>query len=323
MQTRHWVLGLCLSLSPGTFASELASYGPLEVRNLRALQVPFLRFTMHGASLPRGDQSWSLRWDEANDFRVIKNALGQEVLREDQETSRYTFTHRRGLSHGMEVSVEIPVEYRAGGIMDKMINWWHLHMLGTHHPGRDGTPNGESIIRYPGGDFEGDVFGLGDISVTLSKMVGHRLRLNGAVKLPTGNPGQLMGSGGLDLGIAMDYTFAINGHWTAFLQGGLISQGRGPLENVRALAHEENIALVWHPNHRDAWVVQWNSDTAAIQTGLPTSDATHRMISFGYQRALSNRKRLDLYFCENNDFARLVTNVAPDISVGAMLNVRF
>lgn len=328
MKFHPWVL----SLAPCVYGTALAQdgapfYGPLEVRNLRLLQMPFYRFPMRGASLETGEQSWSFRWDESNDIRVFDNRFGEEILREDAETTRFTSTYRKGLSHGCELSVEIPINLRWGGFMDNIIDWWHDHVLSSPHPLRDGKPIDESIIRFPGADYEGHAFGLGDLSVNLSKTFGHRFRLESAIKLPTGNVGQFLGSGSPDFGLALDYTASINGHWTAFFQGGVIAQGRSTIPGTRGLAHQENIAVAWHPNRRDAWIAQWNSESAAIQTGIAPSDATHRMLSFGYQRALSPRTRLDLYFSEDKDLLSNdvpdVASVAPDFSVGAMLKVKF
>jgi hypothetical protein len=323
-----WVFGLTCVFARNLFAQDSTSiYGPIEVRNLRALQVPFFRFTLHGASLPEGEREWNVNWNESNDMRVLRNRQGVELLREDQETTRFTFSHRKGLSHGMEFGIDIPVQYRGGGIMDKMINWWHDHVIHSPHPDRDSSPVNQSIVRYPGGDFEGPTFGLGDVSLTLSKTFGHRWRGTAALKLPTGDPGRLLGSGSADGGLSVDYNAALRKHWSFFLQGGLIAQGKSTLEGARGYAHQEGAGLIWHPNSRDAYVAQWISESAAIQTGIPASDATHRTLVFGYERRVGEKSRLDFYFMEDRDFLAgqypEIANVAPDFGVGIMFKHRF
>jgi len=278
---------------------------------------------MRGRVLSPDEKTWSVRWDESNDFRVIRNGLGQEVLREDQETTRFTFTQRKGLGNGLEAWLELPVENRGGGFMDPLINWWHEHVLRSYHPGRENSPLGQSVIRYAEADYSGDQFGIGDVSVGLRKTLGRRWTAEAALKLPTGDSGRLLGSGAADLGIALNYTVPLGTKWTAYGQAGAIWQGKGRIANARSLAHEENIAVIWHPNNRDAWVLQWNSDSAAIQTGLAESDSTHRILTAGYERQLTRNRRLDLYFSENNDFLREVTGIGPDFSIGAMLTLRF
>ncbi len=328
MTRHHWVFGLCL-LAAGTAAAQQSAplYGPIEARNLRSLQMPFFRFTLHGSTLVKGEREFQFVWNESNDFRVIRNQQHQEVLREDQETTRFTLSKREGLGHGVEIGIDVPIEFRGGGFMDPLINWWHNNLIHSPHPDRDATPTGQNGIRYPGGEFSGNQFGLGDVSLTVSKQFNHRFRGNLGFKVPTGDPGRFLGSGAPDAGVSFDYSAAINGNWTLQLMGGVIGQGKGTLRGARGIAHQEAAVLIWHPNSKNSFVGQWVSESAAIQTGIPTSDATHRTLMFAWQHRIAARTRLDLYFMEDRDFLAgampEVANIAPDFGIGIALKFRF
>lgn len=304
------------------------TFGPIETRNQRALLLPFLRLEPRNTVLAEGERQWSFSYTLSNDFRRIPSSGGVPLLQEDQETSRILFDYRKGIRGGMEFGIQIPVLNRGGGILDPMIDWWHQNVLQWSDPGRNSTAFGGSVVRFPGGGVYGSATGLGDVSVMLSKRLDRRTIATAAAKLPTGDSGKLFGSGNVDGAFSLYYNGAVNGRWSYSLQGGFVAQGKArDFDGARGLVHQEAIALIYSPNNRDAWIGQWQGDSAAIQTGLAESDATQRIITFGYQRRLSASQRLDLFFSEDRDLFSGQwpegANIGPDFTLGVRLNVRF
>ena len=102
----------------------------------------------------------------------------------------------------------------------------------------------------------------------------------------------------------------------------MILQGAAPeLEGERTLVHQEALALIYQPNSRDEWVLQWQGESSAVETGVSGSDATHRLVTFGYQRRLGTREFLQLYFSEDRDLFNGTwpegANIGPDFTIGA------
>lgn len=300
-------------------------FGPIETRNHRALSLPFLRIMPRSGLLDAGESRFGFGWTVANDFRELPEG-GPYSVYEDQETSRFSLTFDRGLRGGRQWSVEVPVLVRGGGFLDPVISWWHRHVLGWSDPGRASAPEGQSIVRVPGAQF-GAAWGLGDVSVSYSQRLSDRLIATGAVKLPTGNASQLLGSGAADAGVTLDWHAPLGKRWALFAQGGVIAQGKATkLPHSRDFVHQELVALMYHPNSRDAWVAQWQGEASATETGVPGSDATHRVLTFGYQRRLSARHFLEMFFSEDRDVFNghfpEGTNIGPDFTAGLRLTVR-
>ena len=316
----------CLSVLAVFAVAGAQDFGPIETRNHRALALPFLRLDPRGDLLHPGEKQWNLGLTIANDFRVLPLA-GFHRVEEDQETWRFLLDYRQGLSNGMEFGFQLPLMKRGGGILDPIIDWWHANVLHWSDPGRNSTPFGRSVVRFPGSSF-GNAAGIGDASFSLSKKVNRRLTGSVALKLPTGDAGQLIGSGNADGAMSLYYSGAVRGRLSYYLQGGGVIQGRTTaFSGTRGLVHQESMALVWKRNSRDAWIAQWQGESAAISTGVPGSDATHRVLTFGYQRRLTSNRRLDLFFTEDRDvFSGNFpegANIGPDFTVGARLSIKF
>lgn len=307
-----------------TFAAA-QDFGPIETRNHRSLSLPFLRLAAVPGILDKDESTFSFGWTVANDFRLLPPG-GPYTVHEDEETSRFSMVYTRGIGHDQQWSVEVPMLVRGGGFLDPIIEWWHQRILRWEDPLRFATPEGLCVIDVPGAHF-GSAWGQGDVTGTYSKRISERLISSAAIKLPTGNASELLGSGAPDAGISVDYKTPINGRWTFFLQGGLVAQGTATvLPNSRVIVHQEMMALMYQPNSRDAWVAQWNGEASASITGVPGSDSPLRLLTFGYQRKLSSRKFLEMYFSEDRDVFQgdfpEGANIGPDFTAGLRLTVK-
>jgi len=261
----------------------------------------------------------------ANDFRQASSLAG--LVKEDEETERFAFRYGEGLRNGYQWNVEVPFLFRGGGFQDPIIDWWHANVLHWSDSLRDSTPFGHSQVDVPGSSF-GSAGGLGDISGSITKVFSHGLAVTAGLKLPTGSSSDLLGSGNFDAGVYVQKPWPIMRRVTLHAQLGLIAQGKAKdLDSARGLVHQEGFAIVWQPNGRDAWIAQWQGESSAVVTGVPESDATHRLITFGYKRRLSRKQMLDLYFSEDRDlFSNSFpegANIGPDFTMGVRLNFKF
>jgi len=300
--------------------------GPLEIRNLRSLSVPFLRIDPRPAILQRGERTLSVGFTSANDIRK-QYANGVLAVDEDYEIDRLLFRYRTGIGNGMDFTFDVPVIDRSGGFMDSLVSGWHDVVLGGFPSPRDGVPYGECHVIVPGSGPYGSAFGVGDISAWLSKSFGERTIVTAALKLPTGQASDLLGSGAVDGAVSMQYHAPISARWSVYGQLGVVAQGRTTeLAGTRGLVPQEALAVVWHPNTRDAWIAQWQGEDSATVTGVAGSDAPHRQISFGFHRVLSANQSLELFFSEDRDFLnypRGLTGTAPDFTAGVRWTKKF
>lgn len=309
---------LCLPLSAQVFS-------PISTRNHRASSLAFLRFEPRGNLTPVGHRKFEVSFVTANDFRYMTSSTG--TVEEDYEVERLGLTYRAGLPGHLEWSIELPLVSRGGGFQDPIIDWWHANVLHWSDERRNSTRFGRSTVSLPGSERFGSAAGLGDISGFLSKSCGRWIGSVG-LKLPTGDSSKLLGSGNVDLGLSIEGSFPVCRKLTLFGQIAGILQGNAKrLSGTRDFVHQEALSLVLQPNGRDAWIAQWQGEASALETGVSGSDATHRLLTFGYQRRLSERQRLDLYFSEDRDvFNGKIpegANVGPDFTMGVRISYRF
>lgn len=300
---------------------------PFSSRNHRNLSLLFLRMPMKGQPLTRGKRAASIQWSEANDFRTFMQ--GDYVsLTEDYELTRFEFEYRIGWRKGEELWALGSIVNRGGGFMDGLITGWHRLVLGWTDPVRDATPNGLSSL-YQANKYDvGPTFGLGDVSIGWTKSLGPATTVSAAVKLPVGDRGKLLGSGGVDVGASIDHTFTLNRRWFLHAQLGLVVQGDASrVGGTRSLIDQESFALMYRPNSRDTYVGQWQSERAPVTTDERGANATHRLLTLAYRRSLSHRDTLELWFSEDRDVFNgawpEAANLGPDITIGIRYSWRF
>lgn len=202
--------------------------------------------------------------------------------------------------------------------MDPLIEGYHS-LIGIHNF-RGTIPFGR-VEEQIGPNRFGETAGLGDLVGSFSRPIGPQLFWTIALKLPTGNAGGLLGSGGVDLGASLYSRWKLGPRWSLFGQAGLVLQGRSTrLRNARALVDQESLAIAYQVNSRDSWTLQWQSEPSAVETGRQFMDGPHRQLSLGYTRRASDRDTLQFYFNEDGDFLNFHTpwlvNIAPDFAIG-------
>lgn len=161
-----------------------------------------------------------------------------ELLTLDGETQRIALVVKGGTGN-FEWGVELPHLRHTGGSLDNFIENWH-NTFGMPNGGRDQVPRNQLTYLYQRNGIERFRYttvsdGIGDVRMygALPAFVGASstdTALRAALKLPTGDSGELRGSGAADLAV-----WLVTGckrsacppevQWT--LAGGLLGMGRG------------------------------------------------------------------------------------------------
>jgi hypothetical protein len=299
---------------------------------MRPYQMLFLQFLPESPDpLGAREQRLSLQWDAAN-VMLAPGGPGSTVL-EDTEVHRLLAVWRSGTSHGGEVTAALPVVWRTGGFMDGIISAWH-RVLGIGATmdvptGRDSYPQGQSIVYLadPAGRVlvdRGGAFGWGDLSVTHKWPVGRRTPRAGlaarlGVKLPTGNPGMLLGSGGVDIGAMLDTRYAVGRDTTVYagLGGALLGRAASVPNRKPALA-QVLFAVEYRANNHDSYLWQIEGSGAAVRTGNAFADRAAVTASFAYRRVLDRHRVLTVGFSENGDYQNyavpVLGGIGPDFT---------
>lgn len=264
--------------------------------------------------MERGKREFSLSITSANDFRSMPGLL------EDEETERLSAVLREGTKFG-EVWVEVPYVSRGGGYLDPIIDGWHKTVLGWSDPARKAAKMGRTIVQQSGRYSYGSASGLGDISGGIARSIGQGWNARAALKLPTGSSGDLIGSGGADLGLSLDHAFQLAHRLKCVAMAGIVYQSRGPAAlGANRWVDQEGLAFIYEANSRDSWIAQWQSERAPIRTTVSAANATHRMLTFGYRRKIDANQSLDLMFSEDKDVVNgrmpEIASIAPDFTIG-------
>lgn len=307
-------------MAPALAACQVGN--PIETRNFRTLSLPFLRFNPRADVVGLGESNLSFGLTMANELRKDVGVAG--TVSEDCETTQLLAKYRRGIGEGLDLTLELPLVARGGGILDPLIQFWHRHIVNFDDPLRDATPYGGSSIMIPGHAEFGSAGGIGDVSAVVTKKFGSSTLAYVGVKAPTGSASKLIGSGAWDVGIGVQHTIQVNDRWRALAQVGYIAQGAATeLPGSRSSVFQYAASFMYSANSRDTWVFQLQGEDAAIVTGVDGSDATHRIATFGFNRRLDAKRSLELFFSENGDFLSVVAKNGPDFTLGARLTTKF
>ncbi len=148
---------------------------------------------------------------DLTDLRGLEpDRAGSGVYFTDGEVTRTSVALRRGIGHGLEVSVTAPLLRFDGGSLDGIVEDFH-HTFGLSQGGRTGAPRDRYTVYLR--DAAGrEVFRkvasgtrLGDVAlgVKLKLPIGSdhwNMAVENAVELPTGNEKDLYSTGGVDFG---------------------------------------------------------------------------------------------------------------------------
>ena len=215
-------LALCILLATAqaVSADERSVAMPLRLVNLNPFHLLYGVPASSGTRvMPEGAREVVASVDMASHMRASR-AGGERVVM-DGETYRQALSLRQGLGDGWEYFLEIPAVAHNAGVFDGFIEGWH-DTFSLPQGARDEAPRDQLSFLYTDGggtraDVGRDVLSLGDASLG----VGHTLAsppfpndgmaVRGMVKLPTGDPGSLTGSGGFSASVWAETSGALPG----------------------------------------------------------------------------------------------------------------
>jgi hypothetical protein len=331
------IISLVLSLLASIHALEAGAGGmdiaPFYVRD----QGPFSQVfgvppTEGGRLVPAGRLDGRVVIDIANSDSG--EWLPQETLELDGETHRYTVALRYGLSDRMEIGVDVPYMFFSDGFLDGFMNDFHKVIgrslakkaAGTHRLVFSYTRDGATEI-----DFRERTSGFGDILLSAAlplhrgKDVDSRsVALRAALKLPTGDPDTLKGSGAADLSVRIAATDAATlSAWdiTLYGTGGVLFQGKGKVlkEQQRDFAGFGTAGFGWSPRDWFALKLQLDTHSALYRdSDMVVLTSTVLQVTGGFSFALPRDTTLDIGISDN-----IINETSPDVTLHASVRTRF
>ena len=271
--------------------------------------------------------------DLANNY--VKDSNSRENILLDGESTRITLDVRYGIARGFECGVEIPYIFLNGGFLDSFVEGYHS-AFGFPQGGRDQAPKGRLLYQYQRDGKErlkidSSSSGLGDIRLNGAYQLyqgedkpERAVALRTSLKLPTGDSGELHGSGSTDLSLWItagdDWKLAV-GHFTLFGAAGIMGMTEGKVlqDQQRNWVGFGALGAGWSPRHWIAFKIQTNAHTSFYRNSeLRELDAASAQLIVGGTLAFSDRTTLDIGVAED-----IIINTAPDVVFHFALRTRF
>lgn len=293
---------------------------PFAIRNLN----PF--FVVHGipamqapVTVESGKTSMQVLLDVASHFTDAEN--DSEFIAIDGETYRLAFRFARGVGRRWEVGAEVPLLSHSGGVLDGVINQWH-EFFGLPSLGRDRVEDDLLRFQYIRDgrklvDQQSSGTGIGDILLftgkTLSRTGDYAVTLRGQVKLPTGDPDSLRGSGGTDAAVSATASGSAGKKWSFSARIGAAYLGGGDVlpELQRRWAGFGGIFAGWQAFDKFSFKAQLDAQSPLYEdSGFHQLTDTAVQLSFGGTARIGKTTFLDLSFSEDE----FNPDVSPDFA---------
>ena len=297
-----------LVLAAGLLAHDSAAE-PFVTRNQNPLVAPFGLPSPLPARLPAaGCGRVSLVSDWGN-MAAIEGPEDNLVV--DAETAELRLTYERAIGRRFAARLSLPWRSTSGGSLDGVAESWH-DLLGLPNGQRDFLPRDQVQIRYVSGDdvlldVDRSTSGVGDVTLAGGYQLydSDRSAVSAwlGVKLPSGDAGQLTGSGATDVALSIAGQSAPAPRWQLFGQVDAVLLGRGDLLPAlqREFAWSALAGVAWSAWRGLDLLVQLQSNSAvfdASETGLSGS-AT--VLTFGGRYRTQRGWTFDVGFSEDVD----------------------
>lgn len=201
-----------------------------------ALPVRDLNPLLSGYELPpalpaRPAETPTLQGQFAISNTSLEQHAGATSLQLDAELQRWQLSFARPLGDKWSLRMDLSYVSVAGGGMDGFIEAWH-HSFGLPNGNRAQSARNRLRVRYSTSATDYQLpdasHGLGDTTLRLGHVIGVRQTMLWlSVKLPTGNAGQLTGSGATDLALSLASAQALGDRLTSHEQLSISLLGRG------------------------------------------------------------------------------------------------
>lgn len=240
--------------APLLCAAPVAAEGPLELRDEWLLAQGRLSMPATAPDpLPAGRTLLRLDFDWGSDFGWEQSNPGERprvrYFLVDGEHRTLALTLRRGVGHGVDAALRVPLEWRGPGLMDGVIDWWH-RFSGLPDNGRPLFLTGQLRVLGPAPWTGRAGSGLGRLEVESRVRLlegGTRFALVGRVALPTATGA--FDSRGADLGVQAVAGWG-RGRFGLYLGAGGTRFGSTTNDGIGSVRHRAHgfLALEWRLN---------------------------------------------------------------------------
>lgn len=274
-----------------------------------------------------GNFSGAVNVDVSNSFSA--NTDGGETILLDGETYRVNLHGRYGLFDNLEVGVDVAYIRHNGGSSDSFIEDWH-DFWGFPDGDRPGYPqdqlnyhykrNGQTQVAVSDVDNNNNQ-GLGDVSLSfgyqLSTNASSAWALRGGVKFGTGEADSLLGSGGDDAYLGLNFSHSASAV-VVHANGGILLLGSSDvLDDIR----EDWVAygsgtISWPVSNRISLKAQLDLHTAFYDSELTELGSSSAQLLLGGSIRIGEKTFLDLSVSED-----IAVDTAPDVVFQIALRV--
>ena len=307
------VIGMLITV--GTHAQQTT---PFRTRNLSPL-VSVFGLPAWESGLVAGEKEFSVVSEVGNHYRL--GGKGTEELVLDGETWRTSLFYRSSLGDKWVVGLELPFYQNSGGFLDDVVDAWHSFF---RLPDGNRNLRMEDQLRYLYKDngvtryfLDNRSRGIGDVQVSFSRhLFGESgLVFKGTLKLPSGDPDILTGSGGTDLSFSV---FQKNSAMLVGVPTGLY-WGAGFMmiddSDLFTDRHEDWVAFGtlgagWPVLQNFGLKVQFDSHSKFYRSELDEMGKASIQVSVGGWWSLDERRQLNVAIGED-----LIVRTSPDISI--------
>ena len=224
--------------------------------------------------------------DITNDADDSESDSDQLII--DGETTTVGLSIRRRVHERLELGIDVPFVRHSGGTLDGFIKDWHS-MLGLSNARRDG-PNDQLRHTYISDgatlfSLDSSVSGIGDVQLSAAMPFGN-LTVRAAVKLPTGDPDKLTGSGATDVSLGVYgshvYTFRERDLSLSGFVGGLaLGDGDVLPEFQRSFVPYGGVALRWQATGKLGLATQLSMQGSYFDTHFDDIGGNTAQLGFG------------------------------------------
>lgn len=259
--------------------------------------------------------------EHSNQFVGGEN--GDESLILDGESSELVIRHRQRLSACWQVETHIPFISHGGGEFDRAIDDWH-QFFGLPDANRESVAFRQINYRYQNSSGNGPSVsapqsGIGDVQVSIQRSLGcfatadttgaePTVRLG--VKLPSGNPSELRGSGKSDVFADIQSpVWRVSQRWHLGANLGIIVLGDSKHFDVqRQSAAYATGGALFRLSHRYRIIAQLDWHTPFYRSSLTELGNSAISLSVGARILLPSNQSIELSISED-----LAVDTAPDI----------
>jgi hypothetical protein len=213
---RIWVVFGILLCLPGVHAEDTAAQPSLQpfatYNQFQLLQIYGFPSLRHYQVLADGARSSDFAFDLTNHLDMHNNA--DESFLIDGEQMHVAMTFRQGFGDNLEWALEVPLIWHTGGFLDDSIDDFH-RTFGFDRGRREHVEDDQIRYFYQRDgvtklDIDSSGKGIGDVRVVLTRQLknmpaGRGASVSGLLKLPTGDPDKLTGSGSADAAVWFTY----------------------------------------------------------------------------------------------------------------------